>query len=224
MASEYLKRKYRDVKPEEKRELTPAERRRNWWHYHWYFLLGGLIAALILGRIAYDQLTRVYPDCGVALVTRFAPAQEELDALRAALEAVCPDVNGDGRVFVSVNAIQLDYPAIAENRMDPQAAASNLDKLSADFYTRRSGLFLLDDPDAFQAANQALARRDGSLPTEDMDGRELAVPWTECRTEPVTFAGLGEESLWLGLRVTFSEEDRAGMAGARALWERLTGA
>lgn len=30
MASEYLKQKYKDVKPDEKIGLTPAQKRRNW--------------------------------------------------------------------------------------------------------------------------------------------------------------------------------------------------
>ena len=37
MASEYLKKKYQDVKPDAPVELTPAEKRRNWWYYNkWY--------------------------------------------------------------------------------------------------------------------------------------------------------------------------------------------
>jgi len=37
MASEYLKWKYKDVRPDIPKELTPAEKRSNWWHYHkWY--------------------------------------------------------------------------------------------------------------------------------------------------------------------------------------------
>ena len=41
MASEYLKWKYRDVKPDEPIRLTRKEKALNWWHYHkWYVLLG----------------------------------------------------------------------------------------------------------------------------------------------------------------------------------------
>lgn len=34
MASEYLKWKYRDVKPDQTVELTPRQKRANWWYYH----------------------------------------------------------------------------------------------------------------------------------------------------------------------------------------------
>ena len=34
-----------DLVPEKTRELTPAEARANWWHYHWYYVV--LIAAAV---------------------------------------------------------------------------------------------------------------------------------------------------------------------------------
>ena len=34
-----------DLVPEKTRELTPAEARANWWHYHWYYVV--LIAATV---------------------------------------------------------------------------------------------------------------------------------------------------------------------------------
>ena len=40
MASEYWKWKFKDVRPEEKRELTPEEKRKNWWHYHRWHEIG----------------------------------------------------------------------------------------------------------------------------------------------------------------------------------------
>ena len=52
MASEYLKWKYRDVKPRETKELTPAEKRKNWWHYHkWHILTGVVLAAALASLI-----------------------------------------------------------------------------------------------------------------------------------------------------------------------------
>ena len=37
-----------DLVPEKTRELTPAEARANWWHYHWYYVV--LIAAAVLPK------------------------------------------------------------------------------------------------------------------------------------------------------------------------------
>ena len=46
MASEYLKWKYRDVKPDAPLVLTPKEKRANWWHYHKWTLLSGVVVAV----------------------------------------------------------------------------------------------------------------------------------------------------------------------------------
>ena len=221
MASEYLKRKYQDVKPEAKRELTPEERRRNWWHYHWYFVALGIAAVFILGQVAWDHLTKTAPDCSVALVARFMPSGGEIGSLQAALEAVCPDANGDGKVSVAVNVIQLDYAAIEPGTMEPQIMTANRDKLNADFYTHQSGLFLMDDPAGFQAAHGALARRDGSEAAADADWETLVTPWTDCNVEQTSFSQLGEGGLWLGRRAAFTAEEEEAFAGAAALWDAL---
>ncbi len=68
MASEYLKKKYQDVKPDEKRELTPEEKRKNWWHYHIWHVVTGAALLVILCSIAWNALSTVEPDCQVAYV------------------------------------------------------------------------------------------------------------------------------------------------------------
>ena len=64
MASEYLKWKYRDVKPREKKELTPAEKRKTWWYYHKWRLAAGIVLVLAGAGILRQVLGvgRVEPD------------------------------------------------------------------------------------------------------------------------------------------------------------------
>ena len=53
MAGEYYRWLARNEKPEEKRELTPKEKRKNWWHYNkWYVLLGILAATGLIVKHA----------------------------------------------------------------------------------------------------------------------------------------------------------------------------
>ena len=89
--------------------MTPRQRRENWWHYHWLYVLAAVLAAAAVSFVIWEQVTKERYDCSVALVTRYAVTPEEVASLQAALEAVCPDGNGDGRVRVAVNAIQIDY-------------------------------------------------------------------------------------------------------------------
>lgn len=218
MASEYLKWKYRNEQPEERREPTPREKRRNWWHYHWrHVLLGGIVLG-ILGGIALDRAQERKPDCCVALVVRNEPSGQELAALQTALERIALDANGDGEVHVDVYAIQIDYASKDLSPETLRVMEANVDKLNFDFYTRRSGIFLLDDPERFQRAHQALAYRDGSTPPEGAeDWENMAVPWTEWDgSDAVEISG---GPLWFGRRIVTGPEDEAALAGAKALWE-----
>lgn len=207
-------------RPREMPDMTPAQRRANWWRYHWrHVLLGGIVLA-ILGGIFLDQAREREPDCCVALVVRREPGGQELASLQAALEAIAPDANGDGQVHVDVYAIQIDY---ASTDMSPEALRvmeANVDKLNFDFYTRRSGIFLLDDPENFQRNHQALAYLDGSTPPEGAgDWENMTVPWTE-------WDGSGEvkisdQPLWFGRRIVTGSKDEAALAGAQALWAAM---
>ena len=105
MASEYLKWKYRDVKPDQAVELTPRQKRANWWYYHkWYVLLGaGLLAAsiyLVARALGFGQVT---PDYQVAYVGSTALPEDTVTALETALADLGSDCDGDGQVVVRVN-------------------------------------------------------------------------------------------------------------------------
>lgn len=56
MASEYLLKKAKEeVKTQEVRVLTKAERRRNWWNYHKWHVVIGVLLVLCLGDILWKD-------------------------------------------------------------------------------------------------------------------------------------------------------------------------
>ena len=61
MASEYLKQKYKDVKPDVPRELTKAEKRKNWWHYHKWHVAAAIVLLLIAADLVWGFLGRGEP-------------------------------------------------------------------------------------------------------------------------------------------------------------------
>lgn len=144
MASEYLKWKYRDVKPEKAVELTKQQRRRNWWHYHkWHVLIGGVLV-LIAADWAWSALTQVHPDYQIAYVGTAPLDQEDAAAWEARLSALGSDCNGDGKTVIQLN----QYLSVREDAM--MAAAASV-RLLADLDARESYFFLLEDPEGFQA-------------------------------------------------------------------------
>lgn len=100
MASEYLKKKYRDVKPDPPLVLTKAQKRKNWWHYHKWHIAVAAVLLLSLGSIAWNVLSRVEPDYRIAYVGTNALPDDTAAALEAGFAALGEDLNGDGRVAV----------------------------------------------------------------------------------------------------------------------------
>ena len=238
MASEYLKWKYRDVKPDEPPpERTRKEKLANWFHYNKWWIVVWAVLLFSVGSIVWNALGigQVRPDYVFAYVGDAALPGDCAAALEASLAALGQDVNGDGRVVVELR--QYTSNAGSEDTM-MYGYASDV-TLIADITNGDSYFFLLEDPAGFQRAYQALAGPDGSLPEGDdrgIDGRVF--PWSGC---PV-LAGLelgGFEENYFGQSITgdnqellsglyfgrrgFYDEKQAAKQGANeALWELLT--
>ncbi len=160
MASEYLKWKYRDVRPDKPVELTKKQRRQNWWHYHKWYVALGAAAVLIAASLVWHAVTQVHPDYQIAYVGAYPLPEEEAAAWVERLSALGADCDGDGKVVVQLN----QYPTGGSGEDAMYAAASNV-KLMADFDSCESYFFLLEDPEAFQE-NYDILQEDW-FPAED---------------------------------------------------------
>lgn len=231
MASEYLKWLARNEKPEEKRELTPKEKRRNWWHYHKWHVLIAVILFGIVCDIGWNTLGpgKTVPDCQVAYVGANVLPEDTVTALEASLSSLCGDLNGDGKERVQL----VQYATSGDS------AYSSGVLLMADLLECESYLFLLDDPAWFQRSYHSLCRLDGSLPEKDDYGTEdVCVQWDHC---PVlanldlgnyTYSVLGQsvsgssQELVSGLSVArrgfWTEKTVLNPDGCNAFWETLT--
>lgn len=242
MASEYLKKKYQDVKPDEKIELTAAQKRRNWWYYHKGMVIIGVVLALGAALLIRDIFFRPAPDYQVGYVTTTPPPTEILANLQRQLESLGEDVNGDGRVLVEIFAYDLGFDA--RSMMDVEAASAGVTRLTVDLSSGRVYLIILDDPEGFQARMGALSYLDGGTPPTDDpvfgadDWREMVYSWDDC---PV-LSGLdlgtytafldpeGQETdgqtamagLYVGRRALWDESQRDAFAADELLWQTLT--
>ena len=205
--------------------MTRRQRRDNWWRYHWLQVLIGVLAVIVLAGAAWERFTRERYDCSVALVTRYAATPAESASIQEALERVCPDVDGDGEVHVAFNAIQIDYTSTDLDDAAIQTMVTNVDKLNADFYTRQSGIFLLDDPENFQASHEALSRLDGAAPPEGaLDWENMTIPWKDwAGSNQVELDNCEADRLWFARRAVFDKADEAAFRGAGALWAAIFG-
>lgn len=149
MASEYLKWKYRDVRPEKPLELTKKQRRQNWWHYHKWHVLIGVAVVLIGADWGWNILTQVTPDYQIAYVGSVPLSEGDGASWETQLAAFGMDCNGDGKVVVQLKQYLSSYEDAMYN------AAANV-RLLADLDGRESYFFLLEDPEKFQADYEVL--------------------------------------------------------------------
>ncbi len=234
MASEYLKWKYRDEKPDEKQKLSPKEKRKNWWHYHkWYVVIGVALVGIGINLVCHALgVGQTKPDYQVAYIGENALPDDTAAAIENTFAALGEDQNSDGQVVVQLN----QYPMTG---LDPTIAAASQTTLMAGLVDYESYFFLLEDPEWFQMNYRSLSLLDGSLPEEgDYSAEGTYLPWTECpvlaRAElgdysyPLlgkTVTGSSDElvsTLYLARRGFWQESDALNFEGCNALWNRLT--
>ena len=175
MASEYLKWKYKDVKPDEKPVYTKKELRRNWWDYNLIWVIVGIVGALILFFIIKDMFFRTKPDYEVALIAANAPEEETQDALKARIAELGEDLNGDGKVAVELYIYDVDFSDPDEDYSDMERREAVMTRLTVDLTSGDVFLILVDQPEAFQARFGILSYLDGTAPDAEELGQSATV-------------------------------------------------
>ena len=158
MASEYLKWKYRDVKPDEPPPpLTRKERVANWWHYHKWHVAIGAVLLLALFDIGFHIVRsgRETPDYQFAYVGSRLLPDEAVSAFENALSVLTTDRNGDGRVIVWLN--QYADAAVSGDADAAMYAYASGVRLMADLERGDSAFFLLENPQEFQRNYEILS-------------------------------------------------------------------
>ena len=83
-------------------KMSKEEKRRNWWDYNKWYVVIGVIAAVMIVYYLIAYITRVEPDYYVAMLTQVSVEDAALTDLADHLEQYGEDVNGDGEVKIEV--------------------------------------------------------------------------------------------------------------------------
>ncbi len=249
MASEYLLKKYKDVKPDEVRTLTKKEKWRNWWYYHKWHVVVAVLAAVCIGNLLWNALGigETKPDYSIAYVGRTPLSEETAEALRSGFAALSSDLNGDGKVtvellqYVGENPADLDNIGSAGSDSEDSTDinnmfSNNLDsvystqaaqiQLIADITECKSYFFLLEDPAGFQERTAILCNLDGSLPDDEdrtPDGKYVLLG--DCPMLAQIELGAARETvsqLSFARRGFWTEKTVTNCGECDALWDTLT--
>jgi len=121
---------------------------KNWWWYNKRYVLIGLLVLAICSYAFIQSADEVEPDYFVGMVSVVPRSDGEIAALEQRISAAGVDVNGDGQVLLQLKAYSLDLS-------DPSSetgynSSEKIVALDSDIVAGISGIFLLDDPEAFQ--------------------------------------------------------------------------
>ena len=131
------------------------------YHYKWHTIVA-CIGVLLLVFFIRDTVFRPKPDLSLVIATSRFITQAETEALQAALGNITGDLNGDGRVLVNLDSINLPITSIMEDlnnagmqddeesfdissATDPEMMQASMMKLMAIIAAGTDTLFLLDD-------------------------------------------------------------------------------
>lgn len=128
----------------EQKEMTPAEKRRNWWYYHKLMILGAVVLLAILVSIFWSIFGKTKPDYTIALTTSFDMPEAGIYELERCISEYADDRNGDGKVKVTVQ----NYVFPGQGPTSPDDADRqivSMSKFVADFVTNDSMILLYDE-------------------------------------------------------------------------------
>ena len=159
-----------DLQPDQPPQpLTPKQKRENFWFYHKWHVLGGILALILVGTFIYDMVSKEEPDIEISFVTPNAVPQPVLEELSTQLEqnGSVPDANGDGKVVVFVNQynVTMNGEGTEEqgNYVDYQAQAAGTVKLSVDIQQGSSTIFITDALENLNNLTDAFNESEGAV-------------------------------------------------------------
>lgn len=211
---------------------------KNWWYYHkWYVIIGVILLGIAIDLIgsALGLFTKS-PDLQIAYVGKAPLPQDTVSALQDAFTSLAGDYNHDGETIIQINQYVGD-----SNATDVDAAyyqyASEI-TLIGDISDCESYLFLMEDAQNFQREYQLLALPDGSCPDEaDYSVDDKVIVWSDCPvlatmelgsyTEMAmgqTTTGSNQEllsCLFLGRRCFYTDNTTDYLQECSSLWDML---
>lgn len=213
---------------------------KNWWYYHKWYAIGGIILLLISFNLLsnYFGWFRQKPDFQIAYIGESALPDDTVSAIEKAFSSLADDYNHDGHIVIQVN--QYVTGDLNDNSADTAEyrQASEL-RLLSDINDCESYFFLLEDPETFQNQYQLLADSDGSCPaSSDYSASGKVLVWDtitpfnsmdlgtyESTLLGQKITGSNQEflsSFYLGRRCFYTSAETENTDGCDALWKKLS--
>ena len=218
----------KDLQPRKQRQYTRKERWANWWDYNlkWVIIIGIIVVFFGYNFIGQYFFT-TKADYNVAVVAPYYLPEDTVNALQTRLAPFGEDLNGDGKVVVTLNVYTLDY---SDEDTDAYLDMAGTTKLSTDIQGALSSIFILYDPAGFQQTTGTLRYLDGSLPQSDADSdwwnMVAGLDLGDYASDAVqSESGSSQELMsryYIGIRGAWNKDSAGLLEGGEELWNKLT--
>lgn len=181
---------------------------KNWWYYHKWYVLCGIILFFIGIDITGNNLGwfRDTPDLQIAYIGDHSLPEDIAASIENTFTSLAGDYNHDGKILVKINQFVSNISAGDAESLSYQQAAEIA--LIGDIDDCTSYFFLMEDPGKVQRDFQVLAMPDGSCPDEyDFSAEGKVIPW--------------DFGLYLGRRCFYSRSKTLYAEECSQIWDTL---
>lgn len=203
-----------------KETLTPKQKLANWWDYHRvHVAFAGIVLLLIVYFVIQDRSMGPKADYSVCYVAKTQLSDELASEIGAQLAQYGEDLNGDGTIHVSIHQCIIDLDAmLRRGDTNGEKERANLTALEADMSSNQSDIFILEEPEAFQAYSSALLKLDGTEPTASDSWETMVINWQDCDAVNALSPG---GNYYLGFRGCWKESQRKEWEENQILWQKI---
>lgn len=184
---------------------------KNWWYYHKWYVICGIILFLSIVDIIANKFGwfKDTPDVQIAYIGENALEEDTLAVLKERFASLADDYNHDGKVIVQINPYVTGPLSSTDPEVISYRQATEI-TLIGDIEDCESYFFLMDNPENVQRQFQILAMPDGSCPADtDISAEDKVVPW--------------DFNLYLGRRYFYGEKRSDHADECAGLWDSLQG-
>ena len=152
---------------EEKPQLTKQERVQNFWYYHKFKIIIGVVLVALVGFLVYSLSTVVHPDYSILFLTPDYEVGSRFQEIETKLQKYGRDINEDGQVVVRVNYLPLSKD-FDNNATLATEYSANFSRALAEFQDGNCVIVIADEKVAKeQSLNTSLDNMMNLIPDND---------------------------------------------------------
>jgi hypothetical protein len=190
-----------------KKVYSRKEKLSNFFYHNKLWIAMGSIAFLIAAFLVHNLITTVQPDADILFIASDYELSTHYQDIEKLFEKYATDVNGDGKVYVSVSYMPVDKSD--EALVSSQQYQANMMKLMASFQMNHSVLVIADSNITEQVGLESELEDMTVIYPQKDNVNKLGILLKETKFgEAIDYSNF-KDDLFIGLRGIYEESEKA---------------